>query len=111
MIPNKDIYVDADDKITDDPLKYAAQVAVAGVFLEDRVAKRYGISDELVSVDEPAAVRAVRSKPEKVEAKEEEEESDGGASVHIDRISDKEEAAEEAAPARPAAKQKGAKKK
>lgn len=97
MIPQKDIYVDADDKITDDPSKYAAQVAVAGVFLEERVAERYGIDDTLVSVDEPGAVRTVRSKPLKekseseplkIEPAEEEEESESeaeksGASVKV----------------------------
>lgn len=96
MIPKKDFYVDADDKLTDDPSKYAAQVAVAGVSLDERIAKRYGIEDSLVSVDEPGAVRQVRS------------------SVHIDKIEDKETESEptetDAEAAEPKAK-KGAKKK
>jgi hypothetical protein len=64
MIPKKDYYVDAGGKITNDPEKYAIQVAVAGVLLDERIARRYGIDDTLVSVDEPGVVRSVRSMPE-----------------------------------------------
>jgi hypothetical protein len=60
MVPDKDIYADKDGKVTTDPDKYARQVAVAGFFLEDRVAKRYGIADTLVSTAEPNAHRSVR---------------------------------------------------
>ncbi len=77
MIPDKDYYVDAAGKLTDDPAKYAAQVAVAGVFLDARDAKRYGIHDTLVSVDEPRAVRRVTGPNE--------------SSLHIQRIEDKTE--------------------
>ncbi len=62
MVPDRDYYMDKDGKLTDDPSKYAAQVAVAGVYLEDRVAKRYGIGsggDHLIAADEPGAVRRV----------------------------------------------------
>jgi major membrane immunogen (membrane-anchored lipoprotein) len=61
MIPKKDQYVDKDGNLTDDPSKYARQVAVAGFELDDRTAKRYGIADSLVSVSEPRAVRNVMS--------------------------------------------------
>ena len=76
MISDRDIYADKDGKITSDPEKFAFQVAVAGVNLDERVAKRYGIADALVSVDEPNAVRRVRNnepsvKIEKADEKEE----------------------------------------
>lgn len=71
MIPDKDYYADKDGKITDDPEKYAFQVAVAGVNLEDRVAKRYGL-DTLVSTSEPNAVRRVSDR-----------DKDNGSSVKI----------------------------
>ena len=74
MIPDKDYYADKDGKITDDPEKYAFQVAVAGVNLEDRVAKRYGL-DTLVSVSEPNAVRRVSDRSK--------EDKDNGSSVKI----------------------------
>lgn len=70
MIPDRDYYADKHGKLTDDPEKYAQQIAVAGCFLPDHVAQRYGITDALVSVDEPNAPRRVRS---------------GGASVKIIR--------------------------
>jgi ribosomal protein S11 len=82
MIPDKDYYVDASGKLTDDPAKYAAQVAVAGVFLDERHAKRYGISDVLVSVDEPGASRRVMGRNE--------------SSVRIQKIEDKTESAPKA---------------
>lgn len=79
MIPNRDIYADKNGKITDDPRQYAFQVAVAGVNLDERVAKRYGIGDMLVSVDEPNAPRRMKGK----------------ASVEIVRADEKEEEKEE----------------
>lgn len=102
MIPNKDIYVDKDGKITDDPEKYAAQIAVEGVSLDERIAKRYGIEDVLVSVDEPRASRRVTGRSE--------------SSIHIQKIGEKETESEptaeqpEAEAAEPKAK-KGAKNK
>lgn len=81
MIPKKDIYVDKDDKITDDPEKYAAQVAVSGVHLDERVARRYGIEDVLVSVDEPSSHRRVTGRNE--------------SSVHIQKAEEKSEAESE----------------
>ena len=74
MVPNKDYYADKDGNLTDDPAKYAVQIAVAGVLLDDRIAKRYGIEDSLVSVDEPRAVRQVRLGGESEPAKETESE-------------------------------------
>ena len=59
MIADRDIYADKNGKITDDPNEYAFQVAVAGVNLDERVARRFGIKDMLVSVNEPNAVRRV----------------------------------------------------
>lgn len=71
MIPSKDLYVDAHDRLTSDPSKYAAQVAAKGCFLDDRTAKRYGITDALFSTDEPNApavrVRKIETEPEKIE--------------------------------------------
>ncbi len=64
MIPKRDYYVDNAGRLTNDPSQYARQIAVAGVLLDERIAKRYGIDDTLVSVDEPGAVRVVRSKAE-----------------------------------------------
>lgn len=75
MVPDKDYYADKDGKLTDDPTKFAAQVATAGVFLDERIAKRYGIRDTLVSTDEPNAPRRVT----------------GGDSVHITKAEDQEE--------------------
>lgn len=95
MVPNKDIYVDKDDKITDDPEKYAAQVAVSGVNLDERIAKRYGIEDVLVSVDEPSSHRRVTGRNE--------------SSVHIDKA-ESEPTETDAEAAEPKAK-KGAKNK
>lgn len=73
MVPKKDYYEDKDGNLTDDPAKYAAQVAVAGVELDERVAKKYGIEDLLVPVDEPNASRRVTftgTKPNAKPAKE-----------------------------------------
>ena len=64
MVPDKDYYADKDGKLTSDPSKYAYQVGVAGHQLDDRIAKRFGIADQLVSVDEPRAVRRVAAKIE-----------------------------------------------
>jgi hypothetical protein len=59
MVPDKDYYADKDGKLTDDPEKFAIQVATAGHELDQRVAKRYGISDLLVPTGEPHASRRV----------------------------------------------------
>jgi hypothetical protein len=59
MVPDKDYYADKDGKLTDDPEKFAIQVATAGHELDQRVAKRYGISDLLVPTGEPHAHRRV----------------------------------------------------
>lgn len=59
MIPNRDYYADKFGKLTEDPNEYARQIAVKGCFLDDRVAKRFGITDVLVSISEPNAVRRV----------------------------------------------------
>lgn len=64
MIPKQDVYADKDGNITDDPLKYARQIAVKGCLLDERIARRYGIADTLVSVDEPRAVRRVTGRNE-----------------------------------------------
>lgn len=68
MIPDRDYYADKHGKLTDDPNKYARQIAVKGFFLDESIAKRFGISDTLVSTGEPSARRMVRTvieKPEK----------------------------------------------
>lgn len=103
MVSDRDIYADKDGKVTDDPTKYAFQVAVAGVNLDDRVAKRYGL-DTLVSTGEPGAVRQVRGKasveiqkadedkePQEpvVATDEEEEDSKSKASVKVVKKGDK----------------------
>ena len=59
MIADRDIYADKDGKLTDDPDKYASQVAVKGCHLDERIARRFGIADTLVSTAEPHAVRRV----------------------------------------------------
>lgn len=76
MIPNEDVYADKDGKVTSDPSKYAAQIAVKGFLLDERVARRYGITDTLVSVDEPNALRRVvkiETEPEEKELEEQPE--------------------------------------
>ena len=107
MVPSKDIYADKDGKITDDPQQYAIQVAVAGVNLEDRVAKRYGITDSLVSTEEPGAVRPVRGK---VVVEEEAEAPEGAVAAEEESASPAEEKSEAEAAKKSAAKT-GAKKK
>jgi major membrane immunogen (membrane-anchored lipoprotein) len=109
MIPKKDQYVDKDGNLTDDPAKYARQVAVAGFELDDRTAKRYGIADSLVSVSEPRAVRNVMTRsadePEKeTESKPKTETSEAEAAESKASIT-----VEKAETKKPAAK-KGAKK-
>lgn len=76
MVPNKDIYADKNGNVTEDPEQFAFQVATAGVELDERIAKRYGIEDSLVSIDEPHAVRKVigRSEPKPKPEKETEPE-------------------------------------
>ena len=59
MIADRDIYADKTGKLTDDPDKYASQVAVKGCHLDERIARRFGIADTLVSTTEPHAVRRV----------------------------------------------------
>jgi hypothetical protein len=61
MIPERDYYADKEGKLTDDPEKYARQIGVKGCFLDEGTAKRYGISDTLVSTGEPSARRMVRT--------------------------------------------------
>jgi hypothetical protein len=109
MVPKKDVYADKDGKITTDPQKYAFQIAVAGHELDDRIAKRYGIADELVSVDEPAAPRRVIGTVTKPET---ETESKPKAETHGAEAAESKASVkvEKAAAKKPAAK-KGAKKK
>lgn len=64
MIPDKDYFADKHGKLTDDPTQWAFQIGVKGVNLDERIAKRYGITDSLVSVDEPGAVRRVTGRNE-----------------------------------------------
>lgn len=64
MVPDRDYYADKNGKLTDDPTQYAFQVGVKGCFLDPRVASRYGIGNELVSVNEPAAPRRVTGRNE-----------------------------------------------
>lgn len=79
MIPDRDYYADKDGKLTDDPKQYARQIAVAGFALDERIARRYGISDTLVSVDEPNAPRRVT----------------GGASIEIIKAEDSKDESED----------------
>ena len=88
MIPDRDYYADKWGKLTDDPNEYARQIGVKGVNLDERIARRYGISDTLVSVDEPAAPRRVTGKSE--------------ASVKIVKADEKVEEKEEKKPQEPA---------
>lgn len=64
MIPDRDYFADRNGKLTDDPTKWAFQVGVKGVNLDDRIARRYGITDMLVSVDEPKAPRRLTGRNE-----------------------------------------------
>lgn len=59
MIADRDIYADKHGKITTDPAEYASQVAVKGFNLDERIARRFGITDLLVSTGEPHATRRV----------------------------------------------------
>lgn len=59
MIPDRDYFADKHGQLTDDPDQYARQIGVKGFELDERVARRYGISDTLVSTGEPHAVRRV----------------------------------------------------
>ena len=76
MTPDRDYYADKNGKLTEDPNEFARQVGVKGCFLDPRVAARYGITNELVSVDEPAAPRRVTARNE--------------SSIKIVRVEDKE---------------------
>lgn len=75
MIPARDVYVDKHGNVTDDPKQYAIQVAAAGCHLDDRIARRYGIGDALVSTMEPTARRVMIGggyrKPAKVKTESE----------------------------------------
>lgn len=77
MIPDRDYYADKDGKLTTDASRSAFQVAVKGVFLDERVARRYGITDTLVSIDEPNApltrVVKIETEPEEKELEEQSE--------------------------------------
>lgn len=64
MIPDRDYYADKDGKLTTDASKAAVQIGVKGCFLDERIARRYGITDTLVPVDEPAAPRRVTGRNE-----------------------------------------------
>jgi hypothetical protein len=115
MVPDRDYYADKDGKLTDDPEKYARQIGVKGFFLDDGVARRYGISDTLVSTDEPNAPRRVtgRSNEASVEiSKADEDTQEPQEPVVADEPQAEEPEAEKpkAETAKPAAK-KGEKKK
>ena len=81
MIPDRDYYEDAAGRLTTDAAKSVAQVAVKGCFLDERIARRFGIKDTLVSVDEPNARRRVTGRDESSvqvrKADEEKEETSG----------------------------------
>jgi topoisomerase IA-like protein len=62
MVPNRDFYADKDGNLTTDASKAARQIGVKGCFLDERIAQRYGITEDLVSVDEPNAPRRVTSR-------------------------------------------------
>lgn len=64
MIPNRDHYADKNGNLTEDPNEFARQIGVKGCFLDDRIANRYGITDVLVSTDEPRASRRVTGRNE-----------------------------------------------
>jgi hypothetical protein len=86
MVPDKDLYADKDGKLTDDMSKAAFQVAVAGHVLNDRIARKYGLLGDLVSVDEPAAPRKmIGSIPETSRRKTE----PNASSVKITKAEDK----------------------
>lgn len=74
MIPDRDYYADKEGRLTTDATRAVLQVAVKGCYLDERVARRYGITDTLVSVNEPGAVRRVTGSRE--------------ASLKITRITD-----------------------
>ena len=59
MISPRDIYADKHGRITEIPEEFAIQVAVKGCQLDERVARRFGITDTLVSTTEPHAMRRV----------------------------------------------------
>lgn len=59
MIPDRDYFLDKEGKVTTDASRAAIQLGVKGCFLDPRIANRYGLTDMLVSVDEPAAPRRI----------------------------------------------------
>lgn len=114
MIPDKDYYADKDGKLTDDPEKFASQIAVAGVFLDEKIARRYGIADTLVSVDEPGAVRRVRGGKASVQIIEADEDKEAEPEKETEpepKAETPEAKAPEQKPAPKAAAKKGAKNK
>ncbi len=78
MIPDRDYYADKDGKLTTDASQAVMQIGVKGCFLDERIARRYGITDTLVSVDEPNALRRVtgrnKSSVEIIRAEDKQEE-------------------------------------
>lgn len=80
MIPDRDYYADKNGKLTENPDEYAQQIGVKGCLLDDRIARRYGIADTLVSTAEPNAVRRVTGR--------------NAASVQINKAADKAPATE-----------------
>lgn len=59
MIPDRDYFADIQGNLTEDPKKFAFQIATRGVHLDDKIASRHGIRDMLVSTGEPSAHRPV----------------------------------------------------
>lgn len=114
MIPANDVYVDKNDNVTTDPKEYAVQIASRGCHLDDRIARRYGIVDALVSPMEPDARRMVigkwgRKPPTNVPSKPEPEPAKSIADAPATEPEADEAATEQ--PAEKAEAKKGAKKK
>lgn len=125
MIPDRDYYADKNGKLTDDPDQYARQIGVKGCLLDERTARRFGITDTLVSTGEPNAVRRVTgrnaasvqivTKAEETEAKAEDQKpkaEDQPQEPQEPAVADEPKAAEETKPEaeKPTAKE-GVKKK
>lgn len=115
MIPDRDYYADKDGKLTDDPDKYARQIAVRGFYLDPRIATRYGITDTLVSTDEPNAPRRVTGRNQaSVVITENKEQTEPEPKTETSEAKAPEPQADEAKteePAKKAEAKKGAKKK